>query len=802
MFLIRAPNFILSCKFVTRQAAHVPSHIAEPPTSESHPFPPSSSDLYPIPPHPGAPLSMASEASQVEIQPTGQPPPPAQGAQKLHEAPPPQQQQSETPQRSTKRQKVTRACDNCKSRKRRCTGELPCSLCWYVLPIVWPVAVVVMCGLMAGVVSLSRGIYALWARLITIAGANGAECTYNATYTRGKLVQPVPASRGGATLATSPSVAAKPSQSIGIIQARAVADGAEGLNSNNRSSGPGSPEGETATLAGQYSGPTSAYSFLRRAWRRFGLNVNQEEEKESSQAVPIFSYGDKQLPRSGDGITNFSLPDKSTTDELFALYFDFAMPTYRFLHQPTAYSWLQSYHDQFETGRVVLLPARQAVVLMILATSALLKADTDPGLFRWKEEAWHHSEPYFQAAQMKLASETGKVRLESVQARLAVCLYLMHTSRPNQAWYTFGITCQILTALGMHRAGGATTSQLDTITIECRKRAFWSAFSLDTYLSVIIGRPTLLHSDDADQKFPEAVDDDEITANAVVRGTWQKDPVMQGAIFHAKITRISKTAIKEQYSVHRHKDAQRLNVAAKLNAEVAEWRKTLPVVLSGAIHPSSLIQIFQRQIIVLELAHSLAVILINRPLLLIDSNVDNKSNVNACLSAAKSILDTVTGFITNTRTFPSFWFTQNVTFNALSVVYVWLIQRKRGRMAGHNPPHSDDELYQLAETIQKHLRKATVTNAPSLRYSIILEELQQEATRLWQKSNKARPPNLSGLIDPPPTEAHPYATPANASESSPTSNRAMSNSWDTLSGDFPLDPDIWLQLDSFPFRKF
>ena len=37
-----------------------------------------------------------------------------------------------SPQRAAKRQKVTRACDSCKTRKRRCTGELPCSSCWYV----------------------------------------------------------------------------------------------------------------------------------------------------------------------------------------------------------------------------------------------------------------------------------------------------------------------------------------------------------------------------------------------------------------------------------------------------------------------------------------------------------------------------------------------------------------------------------------------------------------------------------------------------------------------------------------------
>ena len=260
-------------------------------------------------------------------------------------------------------------------------------------------------------------------------------------------------------------------------------------------------------------------------------------------------------------------------------------------------------------------------------------------------------------------------------------------------------------------------------------------------------------------------------------------------------------ALKEHYSVQRHRDTHRLTVATKLNAEVAAWRASLPVVLSGVIHRSSLIQIFQRQIVVLELAHSFAVILINRPLLLIDSNIDNKPNMDACLSAAKSVLDTVVGFISDGRTFPAFWYTQNVSFNALAVIYVWLIQRKRGRLAGYQPPHSNDKLYQLAETIQKHLAEATQTNAPSLRYSIILQELRQEASRLMAKSSQTRPLNLSEVVDGP-TERRTYADPVSLSESSPPFNRGNSVDWDSLSGDFPLDPDVWLQLDSFPLRRY
>lgn len=562
---------------------------------------------------------------------------------------------------------------------------------------------------------------------------------------------------------------------------RRLTDEVEYPSSNGKVSRAASPEGDPAALEGRYSGHASAYSFLRRAWRRFGINVNQESENELNQAVPIFQYGDKQLPKT---VGSFTLPDQQITSELLSMYFDFAMPTYRFIHQQTVTGWLEIYHFQPAS----LLPARQAVVLMVLGTAAFLKA----------EHSHEDSEPYFQAAQMKLAAETGKLRLESVQARLAMCLYLLHTSRPNQAWYTFGITSQIIMALGMHRARASSAVRLDAVTTECRKRAFWAAFALDTYLSCILGRPALIHSDDVDQKLPEAVDDEEITPEGIKCSTVRRDPVIGGSIFHAKITQIMKRALREQYSVRKNRDSHRLNVAARLNAEVADWKASLPVVLSGAIHPSSLVQIFQRQIIVLELASSLALILINRPLLLIDSSVDNKVNVNACLSAAKVILDVVGGFIADRRTFPAFWFTQYVTFNALSIVYIWLIQRKRGRLTSLQPPHTDEELYQVAEPIQKHLAAATDSNAPSLRYAIILEELQQETSRVMAKASIPRPPVLSGLLETP-TGPHPYANPVAATESSPSSNQASSVQWDSLSGDFPFDNDIWLHLDAFPF---
>ena len=105
-------------------------------------------------------------------------------------------------------------------------------------------------------------------------------------------------------------------------------------------------------------------------------------------------------------------------------------------------------------------------------------------------------------------------------------------------------------------------------------------------------------------------------------------------------------------------------------------------------------------------------------------------------------------------------------------------------------PYESDELLQLAERIQSHLAQVTQNNAPSLRYSIILEELQEEARRALVKDQQQQGNLIAG----------------SRHDSDPQQpSMSTSNSVDvpegSLSIDFPLDQDLWLQLDSCPYCK-
>jgi hypothetical protein len=126
-----------------------------------------------------------------------------------------------------------------------------------------------------------------------------------------------------------------------------------------------------------------------------------------------------------------------------------------------------------------------------------------------------------------------------VQARLAQCIYLLASSRINQAWYIFGTATQMILALGLHRKRFSqtlvATSQL--IEVECRKRVFWSAYTLDRYLSVILGRPRIFRDEDVNQELPDRINDADLVTGVVKTKSAYNQCVSDGPVFHAKFVR-------------------------------------------------------------------------------------------------------------------------------------------------------------------------------------------------------------------------------------------------------------------------
>lgn len=366
--------------------------------------------------------------------------------------------------------------------------------------------------------------------------------------------------------------------------------------------------------------------------------------------------------------------------------------------------------------------------------------------------------------------ESGPPRLETVQARLGQCLYLLGSSRANECWYVFGTALQLVTALGLHRKCLARSSKRGTTYLEqeLRKRIFWSAYTLDKYLSVMFGRPRLLHDEDIDQKLPDEVSDDDLLQENFERRTGSPDCMMIASVLHFRLvstalsvfpppsvvdTELFETRLgrilgdisRQVYSLSPHCRDPPLEMAARLTAELEKWKETTPP-LFNSVCPTSLIPPLCRQSQVLQMAYFHAMIHVTRSFLLNNfTDLTRRpsvpdpmvaTHVRKCIDAAENVLSLVDSLAKQGAFIQSFWFTHYVCFCAITVVYIYTIQQHRLFSAlGDSSPGNTEvtsrslSLFAVGETCQQHLAEATRENCPSRRYSIILEELRLEVHR-------------------------------------------------------------------------
>lgn len=155
--------------------------------------------------------------------------------------------------------------------------------------------------------------------------------------------------------------------------------------SNHQKSSRSSHEPEETRFEGHYFGPTSGIAFLHRAQRRFKQNfaatVSSNAIGKISPESSVFSFGDGYYPKYPASDLNF--PPRQQAKRLVDKYFDFAMPTYRFLHRAIVESWLDRICDENENRSVdgpPLSNAKLTIVLLVLATATLYEEDATGSL--------------------------------------------------------------------------------------------------------------------------------------------------------------------------------------------------------------------------------------------------------------------------------------------------------------------------------------------------------------------------------------------------------------------------------------
>ncbi|KAI1858408.1 uncharacterized protein JN550_012692 [Neoarthrinium moseri] len=642
--------------------------------------------------------------------------------------------------RGSERCRVTRACDRCKRRKVRCNGTHPCEHCTEA----------------------------------------ATRCTYDASYTRGR--PPYPVATGPSTTdstctantlgRTNTSHIDQPVSAARVDKGVPTTLGADGLSHGSQehqgrhlssSLDPASienppiapslrvsPEPGQTDLQGHYVGPASGVSFLLRVQKRFHQAVS------FSQASSIFTFGDAPLPESDPAFC--VLLSRDEAQRLLDRYFDFAVATHRFLHRPTLQCWL----DEFFATKGSMshkedAPVRKAALFMVFAQVREYMPESNPTAYTYdhsssffgaqtsaaeeQERATSESAQFFNAAEQQLSKERGSVRLTSVQVRLAQCFYLLMQSRINHCWSLFGTTAHLALAIGLNRNRRAhPTSEHNRVEIECRRRTFWCAYSLDNYLSAVLGRPRTLHDDDIDQELPSVIEDSDLVGeNNLAHRANRTQSLMMACVAHVKISRIVSMILRDLYSIRPLSVSTRITLTAQHTNSLKHWRDELSHFLDAkGINASLLLPIYQRQRNVLNHAYWHAMILTNRPFLLSNfarlqhsgtlptenlHKAEIDTCVQDCLNAALNMVESFDNLFQADQVSRAFWFTIYFSFSAVVVLYVYVIQQKS------SPPDVYQKYLEAADTCQTQILSVAAKGSLTQRYCLVLEELRREAWR-------------------------------------------------------------------------
>ncbi|KAF9889257.1 hypothetical protein FE257_007570 [Aspergillus nanangensis] len=499
-------------------------------------------------------------------------------------------------------------------------------------------------------------------------------------------------------------------------------------------------------LQGHYIGPSSGVSFLLRVQKRLHQAIS------FSQPSSIFTFGDAPLhPPEFDPSFCMMLP-RDGAQRLVDRYFDFAMPTYRFLHRPTVQEWFEEFYDTLGVMRDSQnAPAKLALLFMVFSHGRVYMPDNDrPG-------PSDLSARYYLAAEHQLAKEKGAIRLTSVQARLTQCYYLLTQSRINHCWSLSGTVRHLVLAIGLNRnrcpdaAGG--TSQVE---VECRRRTFWCAYTLDIYLSSALGRPRSFHDEDIDTELPACIEDEQLTTTHLDMSTSvSRGPsTMLAPLAHMKIARIISRILRDLYSIKPISERRRAAAVQTISNDLGDWRAELSWFLdTDSFSTSLLMPIFQRQRNVLNLTYWNSVILTHRPFVLGNfahlsrqshgfatttyANPQSEDSVTQCLNAAMKTVSIIDEITQNHQLFRSLWITSYFAFNAAIMLYIYVIQKRSF------PPDVYSHYLSAATRCQSHLSAIAEKGSLSERYCLVLGELRVEAT---YQTKRISP--LSGVGDP------------------------------------------------------
>ncbi|KIW21647.1 hypothetical protein PV08_02227 [Exophiala spinifera] len=287
-------------------------------------------------------------------------------------------------------------------------------------------------------------------------------------------------------------------------------DGHQGL----QTSGPNVEEESFDTrfvskVTAHYSGEFSHWNFSQKLWRRVSQRLERSGGNNLGQRIQVKDYWRPTQLQSPVNIvlqTMEHLPPYHVAQFLVKLFFKHVQLNYFFIEEDWISAKLQhSYSESPEFSASDVSWVCSLFAVLAIGTQVAHIESESATMAEEGEDLTMCSEDdvgklFFHSAHSLVPDVIALASQESVQACLLLATYAMPLSTGGLSYTYLGLAMDMIILNGMHRK--YTGSGCDARTIETRNRLFWTAYSLQTYIGVMHGRPVSITKSDINVERP------------------------------------------------------------------------------------------------------------------------------------------------------------------------------------------------------------------------------------------------------------------------------------------------------------
>ncbi|KKK24896.1 hypothetical protein ARAM_000130 [Aspergillus rambellii] len=351
------------------------------------------------------------------------------------------------------------------------------------------------------------------------------------------------------------------------------------------------------------------------------------------QSLPLYIPLSSFNPASSlddDDLADSGLPRKrGEISRYLDDYFAFYHPAYPILHEGTFRARVSGALAKPHDGSWPLLYYTVLAIGAFVGDSNGTKAD----IVFFKEARKHLSMDVLE-----------KGSLSYVQAIVLMANYLQKRNKPNAAFILIGIGFSMALAIGLHREfGNPSTSPF---TMEVRRRVWWTLFIFVSGVQLTLGRPAVSLVG-VNVRLPANVDDHDLAVDMDELPESQTGPTITSSLIaQVKLAKIA-NAIQVELLTHHLPTADK---AKYLEQRISAWYDELPPHFNLDVYLEPRFDIPRR--VLLWRSYHLRIV-INRPFLF--QNITSKSElatstgpVASCLTAADMCVTSICVFLEST----------------------------------------------------------------------------------------------------------------------------------------------------------